>query len=46
MLELGVIHPSTSPWAAALVLVPKKGGKTRLCIDYRALNSSYISRLA
>ena len=37
-LALGVIRPSKSPWAFNLVVVPKKGGPDRVCIDYRRLN--------
>lgn len=34
----GWIRPSTSPAGAPILFVPKKGGKLRLCVDYRALN--------
>ena len=38
LLQQGVIEPSISEWSAAIVLVRKKSGELRYCIDYRALN--------
>jgi hypothetical protein len=39
-IRYGVIKPSMSPWALALVAAKKKNGKTRWCADYRALNEA------
>ncbi|KAK7933302.1 hypothetical protein WMY93_004198 [Mugilogobius chulae] len=42
LLESGVIRDSDSPFASPIVVVRKKNGSVRLCIDYRKLNMQTI----
>ena len=42
LLSKQFIRPSVSPWGAPVLLVKKKDGGTRLCVDYRQLNKVTI----
>ena len=42
MIEIGAIWKSASPWASVVVLVRKKDGSLRFCIDLRKLNARTI----
>ena len=42
LLDLGLIHPSVSPWGAPVIFIRKKDESWRLCIDYRQLNKATI----
>ena len=39
LIEAGIVKPSTSPWNFPIVVVRKKNGDNRMCVDYRALNA-------
>lgn len=39
LVEKGVARPSSSPYASPIVVVQKKDGAIRLCVDYRQLNA-------
>jgi hypothetical protein len=42
ILKKGYIHPSVSPWGASILIVNKKYGTLRLCIEFRQLNKFTI----
>lgn len=44
LLKASIIQPSTSPFASPALLVKKKDGNWRLCVDYRQLNSQTVKK--
>jgi hypothetical protein len=43
MLEKGIIQTSESLWASPIVIVPKKIGDLRICVNYRLLNTITVT---
>ncbi|GFX50346.1 transposon Tf2-6 polyprotein [Trichonephila clavipes] len=41
-LNEGIIRPSSSEYASPIVMVKKKDGSSRMCIDYRKLNQKLV----
>ena len=41
MFNAGIIRPSKSPWSLPVIMVPKKGGTERMCIDFIVLVTAF-----
>ena len=39
LIKNDFVEPAASPWASSVLLVKKKDGSHRLCVDYRAVNA-------
>ena len=45
ILELGLIRPSLSPYVFSVVMVKKKDGNLRMCIDFRTLDKKTVKNI-
>ena len=43
MLSLGIVRESSSPFESPIVIVKKKDGSDRICVDYRKLNKFTVA---
>ena len=43
LIKANIIRPSKSPFASPMLLVKKKDGSDRLCVDFRALNKNTVA---
>lgn len=43
LIEAKIVRPSNSPFASPILLVKKKDGSERLCVDYRELNKNTVA---
>jgi len=42
MMKIGIIRPSNSPYSSPLILIKKKDGSSRFCVDYKVLSKATI----